>query len=111
MFKSEAIAVLGGTVAGVAREVGISPQAVGQWPEELPPAIRDRVQAALWRRQQSSEAELTGAPPTTDPQPFDPTPFMSFGDRRGLIGQPPEATLVEKRSDAVAGALKAEQGA
>jgi transposase-like protein len=50
MLKSEAIRALGGTIASAAREIGITPQAVGQWPDELPPAIRDRVQAALWRR-------------------------------------------------------------
>ncbi len=56
MRKSEAILALGGSIAAAAREIGITPQAVGQWPDELPPAIRDRVQAALWRR-----AELIGA--------------------------------------------------
>lgn len=56
MRKSEAIQLLGGTVAAAAREIGISPQAVGQWPEELTVAIRDRVQAALWRRQASAGA-------------------------------------------------------
>lgn len=50
MLKSEALEALGGTVAAAAKAIGITPQAVGQWPDELPPAIRDRVQAALWRR-------------------------------------------------------------
>lgn len=58
MKKSEAIQALGGTVTSAAREVGITPQAVGQWPDELPPAIRDRVQAALYRRARAIE----GAP-------------------------------------------------
>jgi transposase-like protein len=67
MLKTDAIEALGGTVAATAREVGITPQAVGQWPDELPPAIRDRVQAALWRRAhaRAEEAELInteGAP-------------------------------------------------
>lgn len=52
MFKTWAIEALGGSIAAAAREIGITPQAVGQWPDELPPAIRDRVQAALWRRSQ-----------------------------------------------------------
>ena len=56
MLKSEAIQTLGGSVAVAAREIGITPQAVGQWPEELPPAIRDRVQAALWRREHAAPA-------------------------------------------------------
>lgn len=56
MLKSEAIEALGGTLASAAREIGITPQAVGQWPEELPPAIRDRVEAAFWRRIRALEA-------------------------------------------------------
>lgn len=57
MFKSEAIQLLGGTTAAAAREIGITPQAVGQWPDELPASIRDRVQAALWRRHERARAE------------------------------------------------------
>jgi hypothetical protein len=64
MLKSEAIGALGGTVAAAAREIGITPQAVGQWPDELPPAIRDRVQAALWRRERGAER---AAPPIPEP--------------------------------------------
>jgi transposase-like protein len=63
MLKSEAIRALGGTVASAAREIGITPQAVGQWPDDLPPAIRDRVQAALWRRERGAD----GAPPIPEP--------------------------------------------
>jgi transposase-like protein len=63
MLKSEAIKALGGTVAAAAREIGITPQAVGQWPEELPPAIRDRVQAALWRRDRGTDGARTAAEP------------------------------------------------
>lgn len=51
MEKSEAIRLLGGTATSAAKAIGITPQAVSGWPEELPPAIRDRVQAALWRKQ------------------------------------------------------------
>jgi transposase-like protein len=65
MKKADAIQALGGSVAAVAREVGITPQAVGQWPEDLPPAIRDRVQAALWRRAEGTE----GAPDVPADQP------------------------------------------
>ncbi len=50
MNKSEAIKLLGGTHASAAAEIGISPQAVSGWPDELPARIVDRVQAALWRR-------------------------------------------------------------
>ena len=63
MLKSEAIRALGGTVAAAAREIGITPQAVGQWPDELPPAIRDRVQAALWRRERGADAAATFSEP------------------------------------------------
>ena len=49
MLKSEALELLGGTPAAAAREVGVSTQAVSQWPDQLPPRIVDRVQAALWR--------------------------------------------------------------
>lgn len=49
MTKTEAINLLGGSAAAVAAAVGVSTQAVSQWPEELPPRIADRVQAALWR--------------------------------------------------------------
>lgn len=52
MKKSEAIALLGGTVRAAADAVGISPQAVSLWPDELPQRISDRVQAALWRMAQ-----------------------------------------------------------
>lgn len=50
MLKSEAIEVLGGSVAEAARQVGVSYQAVDKWPEVLPARIVDRVQAALWRK-------------------------------------------------------------
>ena len=46
MKKSEAIAVLGGTIASVAEAVGCSYQAVGKWPAVLPRRIADRVVAA-----------------------------------------------------------------
>ena len=50
MLKSEAIELLGGTVTSAAREIGITVQAVCLWPDVLSDAVRDRVQAALWRR-------------------------------------------------------------
>lgn len=59
MNKTEAIAMLGGTVTAAAEAIGISAQAVSLWPEELPARIADRVQAALWRRQQSDASEAT----------------------------------------------------
>jgi len=50
MTKSEAIQLLGGTSASLARAVGITPASVSEWPEVLPPRLTDRVQAALWRK-------------------------------------------------------------
>lgn len=56
MNKTEAIRLLGGTVGEAAQEVGISVQAVYRWPDVLPDRIADRVQAALWRREQRLQA-------------------------------------------------------
>ena len=52
MEKQKAIELLGGTVAAAADAIGVTYQAVDKWPDELPPRIADRVQAALWRMQQ-----------------------------------------------------------
>jgi hypothetical protein len=53
MLKSEAIELLGGTTTAAAAAIGITPQAVADWPDTLPPRIADRVQAALYRQQQA----------------------------------------------------------
>ena len=58
MKKLDAIQLLGGTVSLAADAIGIKSQAVSQWPEELPPRLVDRVQAALWRLQQAKTPEL-----------------------------------------------------
>lgn len=60
MKKSEAINLLGGTAASAAKEIGITIQAVNKWPDPLTDAIRDRVQAALYRR-----GEVVATPVTT----------------------------------------------
>lgn len=52
MTKTEAISLLGGSVARAAEAIGINSQAISQWPTELPARLIDRVQAALWRMQQ-----------------------------------------------------------
>lgn len=49
MTRAQAIALLGGTQGAAARRIGVSQQAVSQWPRVLSPKLRDRVQAALWR--------------------------------------------------------------
>lgn len=63
MKKTDAIQLLGGSVAKAAEAIGINSQAISQWPEVLPPRIADRVQAALWRMSQQPAAGL-GAGPT-----------------------------------------------
>ena len=55
MKKAEALELLGGTVTAAAEAIGISTSAVSQWPDELPDSVRDRVQAALWRKKQAVE--------------------------------------------------------
>lgn len=45
-----------GSASGAARAVGVTYQAVYQWPDPLPPRIADRVLAALARRR---DAELS----------------------------------------------------
>lgn len=53
MTKREAAELLGGSLTQVARAVGISPSAVCQWPDPLPPRLADRVIAARWRLDQA----------------------------------------------------------
>lgn len=50
MKKSDAIKLLGGSPAAAAKAIGITVQAFVQWPDELPPRLADRVQAAVARR-------------------------------------------------------------
>lgn len=59
MRKDKAIELLGGSVAAVAKAIGISYQAVEKWPDELPDRIADRVVAAVARRH--LPPELIGA--------------------------------------------------
>lgn len=49
MKKSTAIKLLGGSRTAAAEAIGISYQAVTQWPEDLPQRIEDRVYAAFAR--------------------------------------------------------------
>lgn len=55
MEKKEAVALLGGTRRSVAEAVGCTVAAVNQWPDVLTDKIRDRVQAALYRKQQQEQ--------------------------------------------------------
>ncbi len=49
MLKTQAIELLGGNPTAAAKAIGITSQAVNDWPEVLPPRIKDRVEAALYR--------------------------------------------------------------
>lgn len=51
LYKKEAIALLGGTLESAAKAVGVTKQAVSQWPDPLTSKIADRVLAALYRRE------------------------------------------------------------
>ena len=51
MDKDKALQMLGG-IKAAAEAVGVTTQAIAQWPNPLPPRIADRVQAALWRQAQ-----------------------------------------------------------
>ena len=55
MTKTEAIRMFG-TATRLARAIGITPQAVYQWPEVLTPALNDRVMAAMMRRTAGKDA-------------------------------------------------------
>lgn len=50
MLKQKAIELLGGSVTTAAEAIGISYQAVNQWPDVLPDRISDRVLAAVARK-------------------------------------------------------------
>jgi hypothetical protein len=65
MNKSQALDLLGGSVTAAASAIGITPQAVTQWPEELPPRIADRVYAALARKQAPDTAKRRKPTPAT----------------------------------------------
>lgn len=47
MNKQQAIDMLGGKPSKAAKAIGITPQAVNGWPEELSDRIRDRVELAF----------------------------------------------------------------
>ena len=62
MLKQKAIELLGGTITAAAEAVGISYQAVNQWPDELPVRISDRVLAAVARKHLPPELIGEGTP-------------------------------------------------
>jgi len=56
MNKTDAIRLLGGSVATAATAIGTSYQAVSKWPDVLSRRIEDRVIAAIARRRLPPEA-------------------------------------------------------
>ena len=65
MKKAEAIQKLGGTISAAAEAIGVSYQAVNQWPDVLPARLIDRVQAALYRKQMEQSPASPAPAPTT----------------------------------------------
>jgi predicted transcriptional regulator len=49
MTKNHAIELFGGSVGSLAKALGVTPQAIYQWPDELPQAQADRVMGAAIR--------------------------------------------------------------
>ena len=63
MKKTIAIELLGGTHSSAAKLIGsITPSAISQWPDELPPRIADRVIAACVRAGRTVPAEFLAPP-------------------------------------------------
>jgi len=58
LMKDEAIVLLGGSAKEVSRKIGITEQAVRNWPAVLSAKLRDRVQAALWREMVAAQERL-----------------------------------------------------
>lgn len=119
MLKTQAIALLGGTPAEAAKEMRISPSAVSQWPDVLPPRLEDRVLAALARKhlpadllreagQASGQAAQTAAALTDNPSPIGAEPAEE--QQRPTSIPPPEPSMwplvtdrrTGERADAVA---------
>jgi hypothetical protein len=67
MKKTYAIDLLGGSITAAAKTIGISYQAVGKWPDELPPRIADRVYAVWGKKNMPSTPEQ---PQSTTPTPL-----------------------------------------
>lgn len=58
MKKQTALALLGGTAATASQLLDCTPQAVHQWPDQLPRSIADRVLAARLRHEWADEIKL-----------------------------------------------------
>lgn len=69
MRKDHAIRLLGAGPAEAARAIGVSVQAISQWPDPLPARIEDRVLAALARKHLPAELLGDAHPTPTTPEP------------------------------------------
>jgi hypothetical protein len=58
MKKQTAIYFLGGTISNAARTLGISRQAVHQWPDPVPQAVADRILAHRVRQRAEAMRSL-----------------------------------------------------
>lgn len=67
MNKQHAISLLGGSNKSAAKAIGISQQAVSLWPDELTPAISDRVEAAYFRLKGQNISVFSPKPPQAAP--------------------------------------------
>ena len=67
MTRSDALQLLGESPTRAAMLIGITPQAISQWPAVLTPILRDRVQAALYRELMSSRRRRAPLQPPSKP--------------------------------------------
>jgi hypothetical protein len=92
MLKSRAIELLGGSVASVAEAVGVTVQAISQWPDELPPRIADRVLAALARKKYpelvSGEPKAPSSAPAAQVERRNPSEVYVGAPRRRASDKP-----------------------
>ena len=79
MLKTQALELLGGSPAAAARAIGVTYQAVNQWPEELPRRIEDRVLAACARASIPIPHELVNS--ATSPTNIAPGAAGAFADK------------------------------
>lgn len=69
MLKEKAIELLGGSIQAAADAIGVSYQAVNQWPDELPSRIADRVLAVQARKHLPPELIGTEGAPAVPAEP------------------------------------------
>lgn len=93
MHKSKAIELLGGSIAAAAEAIGVSYQAVNQWPDELPVRISDRVLAVIARK--NLPPELIGE----EPLPVINAQAKPLATAKGAPQTPNESTATLSESE------------